>query len=211
MLPARAGAAPAGRRGSIDHAAISPLVPRAGVHHGRRGGRALLLPGGGGGRSSSVLGSLVAVVYLRRQVPPLAARGGRRRSQGASLLEIVWTRDPARHRHGHLRLGRERLSSASHRPPADAMEIYVVGKQWMWKFQHPEGQREINELHVPVGRAGQADHDLRGRDPQLLRARLPRQDGRAAGPLHHRLVPGHQAGHATICSAPSTAARSTRA
>ena len=32
------------------------------------------------------------------------------------------------------------------------MEIYVVGKQWMWKFQHATGQREINELHVPVGR-----------------------------------------------------------
>jgi cytochrome c oxidase subunit 2 len=30
------------------------------------------------------------------------------------------------------------------------MEIYVVGKQWMWKLQHPEGRREINELHVPV-------------------------------------------------------------
>jgi cytochrome c oxidase subunit 2 len=38
------------------------------------------------------------------------------------------------------------------RPPADAMEIFVVGKQWMWKVQHPEGVREINELHVPVGR-----------------------------------------------------------
>jgi cytochrome c oxidase subunit 2 len=38
------------------------------------------------------------------------------------------------------------------RPPADATPIYVVGKQWMWKIQHPEGQREINELHVPVGR-----------------------------------------------------------
>ncbi|MCC7125833.1 MAG: cytochrome c oxidase subunit II [Acidobacteria bacterium] len=37
-------------------------------------------------------------------------------------------------------------------PPAEAMDIYAVGKQWMWKFQHPEGQREINELHVPVGR-----------------------------------------------------------
>ncbi len=37
------------------------------------------------------------------------------------------------------------------RPPANAIEIDVVGKQWMWKFQHPEGQREINELHVPVG------------------------------------------------------------
>ena len=32
------------------------------------------------------------------------------------------------------------------------MEIYVVGKQWMWKAQHMDGQREINELHVPVGR-----------------------------------------------------------
>jgi cytochrome c oxidase subunit 2 len=39
------------------------------------------------------------------------------------------------------------------RPPDDAMEVYVVGKQWMWHLQHPEGgQREINELHVPVGR-----------------------------------------------------------
>ncbi|MCA1564621.1 MAG: cytochrome c oxidase subunit II [Acidobacteria bacterium] len=38
-----------------------------------------------------------------------------------------------------------------YRPPKDAIEIYVVGKQWMWKFQHTEGQREINELHVPVG------------------------------------------------------------
>jgi cytochrome c oxidase subunit II len=37
-------------------------------------------------------------------------------------------------------------------PPEDAMEIYVVGKQWMWKAQHQTGQREINELHVPVGR-----------------------------------------------------------
>lgn len=36
--------------------------------------------------------------------------------------------------------------------PEDAMDIYVVGKQWMWKMQHPSGQREINELHVPVGR-----------------------------------------------------------
>src|SRR5215217_2040570 len=37
-------------------------------------------------------------------------------------------------------------------PPTDSMEIYVVGKQWMWKAQHQTGQREINELHVPVGR-----------------------------------------------------------
>lgn len=35
---------------------------------------------------------------------------------------------------------------------ADATPIYVVGQQWMWKVQHPTGQREINELHIPVGR-----------------------------------------------------------
>jgi cytochrome c oxidase subunit 2 len=38
------------------------------------------------------------------------------------------------------------------RPPKGAMEVYVVGKQWMWKFEHETGQREINQLHVPVGR-----------------------------------------------------------
>ncbi len=37
-------------------------------------------------------------------------------------------------------------------PPANAQEIFGIGKQWMWKFYHPEGRNEINELHVPVGR-----------------------------------------------------------
>jgi cytochrome c oxidase subunit II len=37
-------------------------------------------------------------------------------------------------------------------PPRDCTEVYVVAKQWMWKLEHAEGQREINELHVPVGR-----------------------------------------------------------
>jgi cytochrome c oxidase subunit 2 len=40
-------------------------------------------------------------------------------------------------------------------PPANAMNIYVVGKQWMWKAEHPGGQHEINSLHVPTGRAVQ--------------------------------------------------------
>jgi cytochrome c oxidase subunit 2 len=38
------------------------------------------------------------------------------------------------------------------RPPDQTMQVYAVGKRWMWKFQHIDGQREINELHVPVGR-----------------------------------------------------------
>jgi len=40
-------------------------------------------------------------------------------------------------------------------PPANAMNIYVVGKQWMWKAEHPGGQHEINSLHVPTGQAVQ--------------------------------------------------------
>jgi cytochrome c oxidase subunit 2 len=38
------------------------------------------------------------------------------------------------------------------RPPNNALEVFVVGKQWMWKLQHMEGRQEINELHVPLGR-----------------------------------------------------------
>ena len=37
-------------------------------------------------------------------------------------------------------------------PPPDAIDVYAIGKQWMWKLQYPGGQREINELHVPIGR-----------------------------------------------------------
>jgi len=38
------------------------------------------------------------------------------------------------------------------RPPDNTINMYAVGRQWMWKIQHPEGQREINTLHIPVGR-----------------------------------------------------------
>ena len=43
------------------------------------------------------------------------------------------------------------LYIANSRVPENAMDIYVVGRQWMWKIQHPSGRREINELHVPLG------------------------------------------------------------
>jgi cytochrome c oxidase subunit 2 len=38
------------------------------------------------------------------------------------------------------------------RPPDQTLEIYSTGKRWMWRFQHIDGQSEINELHVPLGR-----------------------------------------------------------
>jgi len=45
-----------------------------------------------------------------------------------------------------------RIYFAMSTPPRETLNIYVVGKQWMWKFQHLDGQREINEVHVPAGR-----------------------------------------------------------
>jgi cytochrome c oxidase subunit 2 len=38
------------------------------------------------------------------------------------------------------------------RAPDEALQLYATGKRWMWRIQHPDGQREINQMHVPVGR-----------------------------------------------------------
>jgi cytochrome c oxidase subunit 2 len=46
-----------------------------------------------------------------------------------------------------------KLYFRAQRAPADAMEVLVSGKQWMWKLQHPSGKKEINTLHIPVNRA----------------------------------------------------------
>lgn len=37
------------------------------------------------------------------------------------------------------------------KPPSNAVEVHIIGKQWMWKAQHPNGRREIDELHLLVG------------------------------------------------------------
>jgi cytochrome c oxidase subunit 2 len=74
--------------------------------------------------------------------------------EGSTLLEATWTIIPLglfliMFVWGSL------LYFRIYTPPANAMNIYVVGKQWMWKAEHPGGQHEINALHVPVGRAVQ--------------------------------------------------------
>jgi cytochrome c oxidase subunit 2 len=71
---------------------------------------------------------------------------------GVLSLEIAWSVIPFGLTMVMFTWGAEIFFRES-RPPDNAMQIYVVGKQWMWKLQHMEGQREINELHVPVGRA----------------------------------------------------------
>ena len=67
------------------------------------------------------------------------------------LLEVVWTVIPFGITMIMFGWGASIFFKES-RPPDNATQIYIVAKQWMWKLQHPEGQREINELHIPVGR-----------------------------------------------------------
>ena len=71
--------------------------------------------------------------------------------EGSTALEIFWSVVPFGITMVIFIWGAS-LYFQNARSPEDAMEVNVVGKQWMWKIQHPEGQREINELHVPVGR-----------------------------------------------------------
>ena len=85
-------------------------------------------------------------IMYRRERSPVATQ-----IEGSTLLEATWTIIP---------LGLflimfvwgSVLYFRIYPPPTNAMNIYIVGKQWMWKAEHPGGQHEINSLHVPIGK-----------------------------------------------------------
>jgi len=80
-------------------------------------------------------------------------RHGREATQieGSLLLEIGWSVAPFGVMLVMFAAGAV-LYFSMRTPPQDSAQVYVVAKQWMWKLQHMEGPREINQLHVPVGR-----------------------------------------------------------
>ena len=93
-----------------------------------------------------VLIVVFAIKYRRRNEDdrPQAIPGNLR-------LEILWTTIPLALTMVMFVWG-AKLFFVTYYPPRDALEITVVAKQWMWKVQHPEGQSEINELHIPASR-----------------------------------------------------------
>jgi cytochrome c oxidase subunit 2 len=100
------------------------------------------------GFMSAAIFTMIVVFALRYRRQP-----GREAEpiEGSNALEITWSVVPLGifmviFAWGAYIYFQERT------PPRGATEVYVVAKQWMWKLEHPEGQREINELHVPVGR-----------------------------------------------------------
>ena len=94
---------------------------------------------------SSVL--IFFVIRYRRRTPYEIPRP----VAGSHKLETLWTIIPFIIAMTMFGWG-ARVYFDQYKPPENAIEVYVVGKQWMWKLQHATGQREINELHVPVGR-----------------------------------------------------------
>ncbi|WP_263366766.1 cytochrome c oxidase subunit II [Edaphobacter bradus] len=84
-------------------------------------------------------------IRYRQEKSPVAEQ-----IEGSTLLEATWTIIPLAlflicFVWGAL------LYFRIYNPPTNAMNIYIVGKQWMWKAEHPGGQHEINALHVPMG------------------------------------------------------------
>jgi len=95
-----------------------------------------------------VVGALLVTFSIRYRAErsPVATQ-----IEGSTLLEATWTIIPLAiflvcFVWGAL------LYFRIYNPPTNAMNIYIVGKQWMWKAEHPGGQHEINALHVPTGR-----------------------------------------------------------
>ncbi len=87
------------------------------------------------------------VIRYRRRTPYEIPRP----VAGSHKLETLWTIIPFIIAMTMFGWGAQ-VYFEQYKAPANAMEVYVVGKQWMWKIQHATGQREINQLHVPVGR-----------------------------------------------------------
>src|SRR5215472_1957643 len=86
-----------------------------------------------------------SIAYSRKRHPVAV------QIEGSTLLETTWTIIPLglfliMFVWGSL------IYFRVYTPPANAMNIYVVGKQWMWKAEHPGGQHEIDALHIPLGR-----------------------------------------------------------
>lgn len=71
-------------------------------------------------------------------------------AKGNNLLETGWTLFPLLVGLGFFTWGAT-VYYHIERPPKDALQVQVVAKQWMWKLQHAEGKKEINELHIPLG------------------------------------------------------------
>ncbi len=131
----------------------APLFPERASAIARQVDHLFLFALGGAAFFSILIAVLIFYLGIRyrRRSPSEVGRPPVEDSRSTTILEATWSLVPL----GLLTIlfvWGARLYFVIARPPANASELQVIGKQWMWKIQHPEGNREINELHVPVGR-----------------------------------------------------------
>jgi len=94
----------------------------------------------------TLLAIFAAIRYRRKSPSEIGAE-----IEGNTPLEIGWTLIPLILALGMFAWGA--VIYVNYRTaPKDTLDIYVIGKQWMWKLQQPNGRKEINELHIPVNR-----------------------------------------------------------
>ena len=127
----------------------TPLFPEAASTIATRVDALYLFLVGLGAFFSLLIAGLIAYYALKFRRHSPRAIGVQ--SHGNVALELAWTVIPLLITMVIFVWGAD-LYFAMSRVPDNTLDIYVVGKQWMWKFQHLDGQREINELHVPAGR-----------------------------------------------------------
>jgi cytochrome c oxidase subunit II len=94
----------------------------------------------------TLLITLAALKFKRKSPSEIGSA-----DEGNMVLEVGWTVIPLVIALGMFSWGA--VIYVNYRvAPSDTLDIYVIGKQWMWKLQQPNGRKEINELHVPVNR-----------------------------------------------------------
>jgi cytochrome c oxidase subunit II len=97
------------------------------------------------------LGICVGIIYFALKYHRKGPNEIGEQITGSAALEITWMVIPFILAMVMFGWGAS-IYVSMRRPPDQALEVYAVGKQWMWKLQHVEGPKEINELHVPVNR-----------------------------------------------------------
>ncbi|MBK9064995.1 MAG: cytochrome c oxidase subunit II [Acidobacteria bacterium] len=134
----------------------SPLFPVQGSDIARSVDHLMLFALGGLVVFSTLIAVLVLVfmVKYRRKHEGEVGEDVYETNPKSQILELIWSVIPL----GLLLIlfgWGTKVFFDQNRPPAGAAQYWVTGRQWMWKIQHPNGRREINELHVPLGQAVQ--------------------------------------------------------
>ena len=103
------------------------------------------------GNTLYTIGITAVLIYLGVKYQQVPGSGRKSKTFHSMKVELLWTGVPLLLALGIFAWGAT-LFYDFYNVPGNTLDINVEGKQWMWKLQHPNGMREVNELHIPKGR-----------------------------------------------------------